>query len=74
MKNKIIIIILSLLFLTSTSLGIFGLVLKSKIPTNNPKPGQNSQKDAITYTYYLENEKLLKKLIFSWQNNGISLL
>ncbi len=58
MKNKIIIIILSLLFLTSTSLGIFGLVLKSKIPTNNPKPSQNSQKDAITYTYYLENEKV----------------
>lgn len=58
MKNKIIIIVLSILFIASTSLGVLGFILKSKIPLSNPTPNVDTPKDGITYTYYLEDEEI----------------
>ena len=58
MKNKIIIIVLSILFIASTSLGVLGFILKSKIPLSNPTPNVDTSKDGITYTYYLEDEEI----------------
>lgn len=54
MKNKKITIILSILFIISTFLGLYGLILKY---TLNKKPIYiDEQNNKITYNYYLENE------------------
>ena len=58
MKNKIIIIILSILFLISTSLGIFGFILKLQKPANKPITNDDPHSEKITYTYYLENQEV----------------
>lgn len=58
MKNKIIIIILSILFIISTSLGILGLILKNEPPEKKPISNKNQNQEKITYTYYLENEEV----------------
>ena len=58
MKNKIIIIVLSILFVTSTSLGVIGFIIQSKTPSSNPRPNIDTPKDGITYTYYLEDEEI----------------
>lgn len=58
MKNKIIITILSILFLITTSLGIWGFILNNKSNSNKPTPSEKPQNEKITYTYYLENEEV----------------
>lgn len=60
MKNKVIIIILFILFTISISCGIYGFILNkqiSKNPSNTETPNKTTNK--IVYNYYLENEPVL---------------
>lgn len=54
MKNKIILIILSTLFVASTSAGVIGLIQHNKKdPQDEKKP---VEKETLSYEYYIEDE------------------
>ena len=58
MKNKIIMIVLFIVFTICITCGIYGLILNLRSETNNPKEPEKIIN--MTYKYFLENEEIFE--------------